>query len=407
MMRILYLAPLVPSRSGSGGKRAIYNHLLDLGGAAAVEIELLCVDMEETGELADLPAAISVNVLPRAFARFASRGLPRRLAGAVHQLLFDRLPRAVAVTGSSTATLTIADALARRHLDCIVVDHFFAFGMVATLPASLPPLIYIAHNHEAEIWRDRYRAERRPVGKLLAAIEWIKTRLAERRLIDRAAAVVTLTRQDRDKLENLVTTQPLAVWPELSARKPLRWCGPRGKTLLFVGNAAYFPNQDAIRWLLQALMPRLARLDPEIRLRIVGTAKSEMTDIADAPNVDFLGFVDDESLQRAYLESALFICPVVLGSGVKIKVVEALSYGTPVALTEPSRAGVEFVSANLGLDRNRPEDAARAIRALLSDPTQLQWMSDEISRSYDAALAAKPPMARLLSDLLARVPKMA
>lgn len=403
MMRILYLAPLVPSRSGSGGKRAIYNHLLEFGGEAAVAVELLCVDMENAAETADLPEVIAVNVLPRGFARFASQSLPRRLAGAVRQLLFDPLPRAAAATASPAAVAAIADAMARRRPDCVVVDHFFACGIAATLPVSQPPLIYIAHNHEAEIWRDRYRAERRPAGKLLAAIEWLKTRRAERKLIDRAAAVITLTRQDRAKLDHLLATRPVAVWPELSARKPLRWHGSAGKTLLFVGSAAYFPNQDAIRWLLQVLMPRLSFLDPGIRLRIVGTAKSEMADIAEPSNVDFLGFVDDDRLQQAYLESALFICPVVLGSGIKIKVVEALSYGAPVALTEPSRAGVEFAIAALGFDRERPDEAARAIHARLSDPEQLQRISDEISHSYEEALAAKPPMARLLNDLLAQV----
>jgi glycosyltransferase involved in cell wall biosynthesis len=100
----------------------------------------------------------------------------------------------------------------------------------------------------------------------------------------------------------------------------------------------------------------------------------------------------------------LFICPVVLGSGVKIKVVEALSYGMPVALSEPSRAGVEFATAAVGFDREHPDVIAQVIASLLSDPPRLQRMSDEIVRSYDEALAARSPMAKMLSELLLSAP---
>jgi glycosyltransferase involved in cell wall biosynthesis len=360
--------------------------------------------MEEVAAAVELPESMRVTVLPRAFARFRSQALVRRFLGAFCQLLCDRLPRAVAVTASPAALAAFADALERRPPDCIVVDHFFAFGMVpSTLPRH-PPLIYVAHNHEAEIWRDKYRSEARWAGRLLAAIEWIKTRNAERRLIDQAAAIVTLTRQDREKLGRLNATKPILVWPELSARKLLRWRQNASKTLLFVGSAAYFPNQDAIQWLLRVLMPRLWQLDRAIRLSIVGTAQRDVPEIGASPNVDFHGFVDDDALQQAYIGSALFICPVVLGSGVKIKVVEALSYGMPVALSEPSRAGVEFATAAVGFDREHPDVIAQVIASLLSDPPRLQRMSDEIVRSYDEALAARSPMAKMLSELLLSAP---
>lgn len=401
-MRIIYLTPLVPASSGSGGRRAIYNHVVDLGSAASAKVRLFCVDVEGIGERPELPHSIEVKTFPRAFPRVGGRPSPFRLFSAGLQLLANCMPRSVAVTASAQAVDTLGDTLSGDDIDCVVVDHFFAAGLISQIPAIRAPLIYVAHNYEAEIWRDRFQAERRWVRKLIAGIEWHKTKKAERRLIRRATAVITLTQRDRANLDALIAYRPSAVWPELSARKVARWHHPRKRTMLFVGSAAYFPNEDAIHWLLDSLMPRVWMLDQGITLRLVGTARTDLLTSSEFPNVEFLGFVSDAQLEQAYLESALFICPVVLGSGIKIKVVEALSYGMPVALTEESCAGIESVQAVQRFTRNDPDAVARDLVGLLSDADRLQRMSAATAQAYDAALAAKLSMEDLLKTLIAQ-----
>jgi glycosyltransferase involved in cell wall biosynthesis len=400
-MNIIYLAPLVPARSGSGGKRAIYNHIVDLASDVSTMVRLFCVDVEGVGEEPKLPCSVDLMVLPRAFPRFRARPLFVRLFIATFQLFAGRLPRSAAVTASKQSAGLLQDALREGgQIDCVVVDHFFAAGLISQVPVIKAPVIYVAHNYETEICRDKYHAEKGWARKLIAGVELYKTAKAERRLVERSAAIITLTKRDQTRLGQLIGSRPSKVWPALSARKAQRWRHIGSKTLLFVGSAAYFPNEDAIRWLLNSLMPRIWDIDREVTLRLIGTAEADLLSIPSSPNVEFLGFVSDAQLERAYLESALFVCPVVLGSGIKIKVVEALSYGMPIALTEESSAGVEFAKAVQRFERDNADAVARNLVGLLSDSGRLESMSASIAQDYDEALVAKLPMQDLLKELI-------
>ncbi|NGX30862.1 MAG: hypothetical protein K940chlam8_00216 [Chlamydiae bacterium] len=107
--------------------------------------------------------------------------------------------------------------------------------------------------------------------------------------------------------------------PKNKQRKP--------KNLLFVGNFGYAPNLDAISFLCHEVMPILYKKDPSIHLTIIGIGL-EKHHFTPQPNVTILGFVED--LRPYYHESALFVCPLRFGSGIKNKVLEAMVASLPV-----------------------------------------------------------------------------
>ncbi len=109
-------------------------------------------------------------------------------------------------------------------------------------------------------------------------------------------------------------------------------------TLLFVGNFAYPPNQDAARLLLERILPRVRESLPEARLQLVGVNPPEWLREMASAHVEVTGAVPDVA---PYLTRAtVFVCPLRMGAGLKNKLLEALAAGIPIVATPLSVDGI-------------------------------------------------------------------
>lgn len=387
-MRILYLAPLMPAPSGSGGKRAIYNHLEDMLGDA-IEVDAVFVNVEgETVIGLDEFARFHPRVFGRAIAKFGD-GLKGKLSG-IGMLLLSSMPRSLAVVASQHARDYVSEVLTRGGYDAVVVDHLNAYGMLRGLPLTVP-VLYIAHNIESEVLRQAVaRLPRFSPRRLIASLDCARMRRVERELLAICARVLVIGAGDSVHGDLRDVADKVVLWPELPQLKALLWSFPNTKNLLFVGSAKYFPNKDAIRWLVDSLMPALREVDPAVTLHVAGSASHELGYDADPVGTIFHGFVSDARLDALHREAALFVCPVVLGAGIKIKMLEAASYGLPSAATPASLLGINFLhDAALQIDREVPASAAAKIAELLRNPDALKAISTSAVHGLKAAIHAR------------------
>ena len=112
--------------------------------------------------------------------------------------------------------------------------------------------------------------------------------------------------------------------------------------LLIVGAFDWRPNADgAIRFLSEA-WPRLAEDFPHWTLRIAGkNPPPELRTAAREPRVQVTGYVDD--MRAEFRRASALIVPLWVGAGARVKIIEALASGLPVASTELGAAGLELV----------------------------------------------------------------
>ena len=111
------------------------------------------------------------------------------------------------------------------------------------------------------------------------------------------------------------------------------------KTLLFVGNYEYQPNLDAVKLLVERILPEVRRQIPDIKLKLVGNNPPEwMRNLADH-YIEVTGYVADVKIYLA--EGTIFVCPLRIGAGLKNKVLEALAMGIPVVATPLSLDGID------------------------------------------------------------------
>jgi len=137
------------------------------------------------------------------------------------------------------------------------------------------------------------------------------------------------------------------------------------RTILFVGRFSYPPNAIAADYLVKEIWRYVRAAFPDAQLLIVG-AKPECIQAFHhrVPGVQFLGFVSD--LAPLYARAGVVCCPIRSGSGTRVKIIEAASFGNAIVSTTLGAEGLEFEDGKEILLRDDSETIAAACVALLT-----------------------------------------
>src|SRR5437879_7222810 len=163
----------------------------------------------------------------------------------------------------------------RRRLEAGAVDLCVADFLSATVnlpPAGAPPVLFFAHNVEHLIWKRLCAVERRPWRRAALAIEWRKMRRAETAVCARADLTVAVSEGDAAILRAgapgaAVRAVPTGVDP--SYFTPVEQGGAR-PSLVFTGSMDWYPNEDAVRYFLEVILPRVRDEVPDASFTVAG-----------------------------------------------------------------------------------------------------------------------------------------
>jgi len=150
------------------------------------------------------------------------------------------------------------------------------------------------------------------------------------------------------------------------AREPL--------TMLFVGGFRHDPNRIAMDWFVSHVLPLILVRQPQARLVVAGSDPPPAHAFADlARNVDVLGYVDD--VRGTLARYAVFVCPILSGSGVRVKLLEAFAAGIPVVSTTLGAEGLAVEDAEFCRLADSPESFAEQVLALWGNPQEAAAMA--------------------------------
>ncbi len=311
-----------------------------------------------------LPAAEEVVSMPFAIpklgsGRFAAALLRSWLSSRPVDLLKFRVP-------------ALANEVRRRlesgNVDVCIADFFSA---TADVPLTTPvPVVFFAHNVEFMIWKRLCETEKRPLRRLLLQLEWRKMRRSEAGACAQASMTLAVSEVDRTMLSSQA---PGATIHAIPTGVDTSYFAPGESeetpaTVVFTGSMDWYPNEDAVLYFLESILPRIRHAVPGVSFTIVGRNPTPrvIAAAAAAAGVRVTGTVDDV---RPHIgQAAVHVVPLRVGGGTRLKIFEALAMGKAVVSTSVGAEGLPLVPGRHFIREDAPADFAAAVVALLRDP---------------------------------------
>jgi polysaccharide biosynthesis protein PslH len=284
--------------------------------------------------------------------------------------LLNPLPYAVAKYRSPEYQERVRNLLERERFDVVVCDFLFP---IVNLPASLPcPSVLFTHNVESEIWRRHVETQKNGLQRALLRTQWRRMLKGEGAAMGRFDVVLAVSDADAATLRTLYARDVAApihvvktgVDTAFFAPDAARQANP--KHLVFTGSMDWLPNEDAIQFFVRDVMP-LIRRELDVTFWVVGRDPSTTVRRLgeENPDVRVTGTVPDV---RPYIDRAgVYVVPLRIGGGTRIKIFEAMAMGKPVVST---RVGAEGLPVSHGANIILADDQhsiARETVALLKD----------------------------------------
>ena len=257
--------------------------------------------------------------------------------------------------------------LDQETYDGILCDFMVAAGVI---PWDSPvPKILFTHNVEATIWRRHYEVAVSPLWKAVSWLEWRRMDAAEQRYLRLADHVLTVSEADEQAFSSFVDPAKLTVIPtgvdvDYFHAMPVEEVAD---SLVFTGSMDWLPNEDAVVYFIDSILPLIKRQCPGVSLKIVGRNPShKLQSRAEMENgVQVTGTVED--IRPFVAQASVCIVPLRIGGGTRLKIYEAMAMGKAVVSTTMGAEGLPVRSgANIVL-ADTPHAFADSVVSLLRD----------------------------------------
>lgn len=202
---------------------------------------------------------------------------------------------------------------------------------------------------------------------------------SEIKRLDYFDEIVCISNDEKLFFEKVVPSKKYYFIPHLLEEKHNETINKKKYDLLYIGFDNRF-NIDGMKWFLNYVYPYLSK---EIKILVVGKITNYISDEYD--NITKIEYVQD--LFELYHDSKISICPLLGGTGMKIKVVEAMSYGIPVVCTTRGVDGFPDKNENGCLIANEPAAFANHITRLIEDEKYYKDSCAKIKKYFNQYLS--------------------
>lgn len=240
------------------------------------------------------------------------------------------------------------------------------------------PTVLSAHNVEARIWERYLKTETNPLKKEYIRIQYRKFDCFERDAARACAHVAAVSEKDAWVFKSY-GCQKVSVVPN-GVDEAYFYAGkeaPVQHSMVFTGSMDWRPNQDGIQFFLNDIFPRIQKKIPDVTFAVVGrNPPAWLTEMASAmTGVLVTGTVEDV---RPYISrSTLYVVPLRVGGGSRLKILEALAMHKVVLSTTIGSEGLHLDDGRHLLLRDDPADFARTAVEVLRDPGRFADLAEQ------------------------------
>ena len=238
--------------------------------------------------------------------------------------------------------------------------------------------VVVAHNIESYIWARYEENETNPFRRWYIRIQKEKVERFERECFRWAEGATAVSEAEAREIEEYGAGYPVETVEngvDVDFFRPTPEASPEPHRMIFSGAMDWRPNQDAVEYMVEDILPAVREQLPDAEFRVVGRRPPDSITQLDAlEGVSITGTVDDV---RPYMaESAVCVVPLRIGGGSRLKILAAMAMGKPVISTSIGAEGLQVTHDRDIILADGPEEIARTLVECLRDPDRMRKIAD-------------------------------
>lgn len=364
-MHILQITPQYPYPPDSGGRVSIYNYIRYISRHHKITL-LSFVNEEAIPHIHGLEAYCE-NIYT----------VPVRVGTSMFSMLknvVSSLPYTMEKFASDEMRETVRRVTASNGIDLVQIDHLHMAQYIEDIPSDLP-VILREQNVETTIMKRLSQQARNPFVKTYSTLQARRLHRYEATFCEKFDRCVAITDVDRASLQHMAPNakvETIVSGVDTEQFEPADFdIEPQPFRMVTTGDYGWLPTADGLTYLIRDIYPLIREKIPEATLSVVGrNPPSSATRMAQNNGIEILGRVED--VRPEILRGALFVVPTRIGSGIRLKILEAMALQRPVVSTSVGCEGIEAMPDEHILVADDPVSFADAVVRLLLHPDQAQ-----------------------------------
>lgn len=261
----------------------------------------------------------------------------------------------------------IKNRLYSKHFDAVLLDYTkMAHHLVLVQDRRVKKIINV-HNAESDVARQMMLSHENGLAKAIYWLRWRFFEAYEKLFIPRCDFLLAPSKSDAEFYHALAPNIETVVIPNAVDTATLKPLPPPDEpfSLIYPGRMDYPPNVQAAHTFCHEILPRITQIIPDVRFYIVGKNPIASVQELQSDQVLVTGYVED--VLPFWQKAAVLVVPLKVGSGTRIKIIEAMALGRPAVSTSKGCEGLEVTHGKEILIADDPESFATNVIRLLQD----------------------------------------
>lgn len=366
-MNLLILANKLPYPPKDGGAFATLSLALSIANAGHKVTILALNTSKHYFDIEQIPTEISDKI------RFIDSKINSDVSifGLLRNLFFSKLPYNAERFISANFRHKLIDLLYSETFDIVQLEGLYLAPYIVTIRSfSKTTIAMRAHNVEHEIW-ERIATNTKNIFKR-KYFETLAKRIQmfEKELVNDSDLIVPISTKDAQFFSQFAKNKPFHICQtgidisEITENKLF----DIEVSLFYIGGLDWIPNQEGIAWFIDNCWTYFVEKYPDFKFYIAGrNAPKSFVKKLKFKNIIYLGEV--ESSEEFIRSKAIMIVPLFSGSGMRIKIIEAMSFGKAVISTNIGAEGIQVIHNENILIANTANEFIHQIEKLIHDKT--------------------------------------
>lgn len=278
----------------------------------------------------------------------------------------------------------IIKTLKENNFDVVLFESLYVTPYTEIVKKnSKAKLVYRSHNIEYEIWKRNATLEK---GAKKQYLNLLAKRLKkyEKNILNKFDGIAAITEKDKQELKK-IGAEKVEVFPFGINTKDYTPMKSQNQNLFYIGSMDWAPNINGVKWFLDMVWPKLIKKQPELKFYLAGRKMPKWLLNYKQQGINVIGEV--ESANDFINQNQIMIVPLFAGSGMRIKIIEAMALGKMVIATSIALEGIKCKHQKNVIVANNQKEFSDAILYYTSNINEQEKIAkaglDLVQSNYD------------------------